>query len=96
MITLRKWFALRSCFGFSPGRNPRIIFRVVALSFAGGRTAFTSLDLTVNVIQSPVSQLTAMLWGFIVEALAPEACFVTDSHAGVLPARLIVVEKHPE
>ncbi len=69
---------------------------MVGVSFAGGGLAFMGLDVLLDSIKSPASQLAAMLSDFIPEALALGATFAAGSGAGVLLAGLIALQNVPE
>ena len=55
-----------------------------------------ALDILLDRLKSPASQLAAMLSDFIPEALAMGAAFATGSSAGPLLAGLIALQNLPE
>lgn len=64
--------------------------------FALGGVAFMALDRLLDYLQSPASQLAAMLSDFIPEALALGAAFAEGGTAGMLLAGLIALQNLPE
>lgn len=69
--------------------------RVVA-AFAGGGIAFMALDRLLAWIDTPASQLAAMLSDFIPEAMALGAAFAQGEPTGFLLAGLIALQNLPE
>jgi zinc transporter, ZIP family len=69
---------------------------VAAASFFGGGVAFLGLDILLEKIKSPASQLAAMLSDFVPEAVALGASFASGSPSGFLLAGLITVQNLPE
>jgi ZIP family zinc transporter len=68
----------------------------VAISFAFGGFAFMALDVVLDLMDSPASQLAAMLSDFIPEALALGAAVALGGTAGPLLAGLIALQNLPE
>ena len=69
---------------------------MVGVCFAGGGLAFMGLDVLLNAIKSPASQLAAMLSDFLPEALALGATFAAGSGSAALLAGLIALQNVPE
>ncbi|TWT77429.1 zinc transporter ZupT [Posidoniimonas polymericola] len=68
----------------------------VAVCFAGGGVAFMALDLLLFKINTPATQLAAMLSDFIPEAMALGASFALGENTGPLLAGLIALQNLPE
>jgi len=67
-----------------------------ALFFIGGGVVFMGLDILFSKINTPASQLAAMLGDFIPESIALGAAFATGSHSALLLAGLIALQNVPE
>lgn len=68
-----------------------------AMMFFGlGAVAFMLLDILLVKINTPASQLSAMLADFIPESIALGAAFATGSHTAFLLAALIGLQNLPE
>lgn len=68
----------------------------VALFFIVGALFFMALDIFLATLNSPMSQLVAMLSDFLPEALALGAAFAFNSKSAVLLAILITLQNLPE
>lgn len=64
--------------------------------FGVGALCFMWLDIWLNKINTPASQLAAMLSDFIPESIALGAAFATDNSAAYLLAVLISLQNFPE
>lgn len=69
---------------------PAVIF------FIAGSLGFMSLDILLKKIDTPASQLTAMLADFIPESIALGAAFATGNNNAYLLAALIALQNLPE
>lgn len=69
---------------------PAVIF------FIAGSLGFMSLDILLKKIDTPASQLTAMLADFIPESIALGAAFATGNNNAYLLAALITLQNLPE
>ncbi|GAA4358018.1 divalent cation transporter [Kangiella marina] len=79
-----------------PEGSAKLSVTETALYFALGGVAFMALDQLLDYLQSPASQLAAMLSDFIPEALALGAAFAEGGTAGLLLAGLIALQNLPE
>lgn len=68
----------------------------VAFFFMAGAIFFMLLDILLAALNSPMSQLVAMLSDFVPEALALGAAFAVNSASAVLLAILITLQNLPE
>lgn len=68
----------------------------VTLFFLAGAIFFMLLDILLAALDSPMSQLVAMLSDFVPEALALGAAFALNSAGAVLLAILITLQNLPE
>jgi len=66
------------------------------LYFLSGGVAFMLLDILLQKINNPASQLFAMLTDFIPESIALGAAFAHGSRTGLLLALLITLQNLPE
>ncbi|MFQ3237549.1 MAG: ZIP family zinc transporter [Paraglaciecola sp.] len=69
---------------------PAVVF------FIAGSLGFMSLDIILKKINTPASQLTAMLADFIPESIALGAAFATGNNNAYLLAALIALQNLPE
>jgi ZIP family zinc transporter len=69
---------------------PAVVF------FIAGSLGFMSLDILLKKINTPASQLTAMLADFIPESIALGAAFATGNSNAYLLAGLIALQNLPE
>jgi ZIP family zinc transporter len=69
---------------------PAVVF------FIAGSLGFMSLDILLKKINTPASQLTAMLADFIPESIALGAAFATGNSNAYLLAALIALQNLPE
>ena len=67
-----------------------------SIYFILGGFAFMLLDILLQKINTPASQLAAMLTDFIPESIALGAAFAYDSRSGLLLALLIALQNLPE
>jgi ZIP family zinc transporter len=67
-----------------------------AFYFLSGGLVFMLLDILLNKINTPASQLAAMLTDFIPESIALGAAFAHGSTTGLLLALLITLQNLPE
>ncbi|RDH80781.1 MAG: divalent cation transporter [endosymbiont of Galathealinum brachiosum] len=67
-----------------------------SIYFIAGGFAFMLLDIYLNKINTPASQLAAMLSDFIPESIALGAAFATDSKIAFLLAAMIGLQNLPE
>ncbi len=65
-------------------------------SFIAGGLFFMALDIYFNKIDTPASQLAAMLSDFVPESIALGAAFATGSNTAFLLAGLIALQNLPE
>lgn len=75
-------------------RNLPLLF--IVASFASGGVAFMVLDKLLAAMETPASQLVAMLSDFVPEALALGATFVLSKDTGLLLAGIIALQNIPE
>ncbi len=68
----------------------------VVVLFLGGGITFLVIDRILDAIQSPATQLVAMLSDFVPEALALGAAFAVGEPTGMLLAILITLQNLPE
>jgi len=69
---------------------------MTTLYFCGGGFAFLAIDVLLDRINTPASQLIAMLSDFIPEALALGAAFALGSDSVLLLTMLMVLQNAPE
>lgn len=69
---------------------------VVCAWFIGGGLCFMAIDIYLKKIDTPASQLAAMLSDFIPESIALGAAFATGSASAFLLAALIGLQNLPE
>ncbi|NRA83983.1 MAG: divalent cation transporter, partial [Gammaproteobacteria bacterium] len=67
-----------------------------AVYFCGGGFAFMAIDILLYRLNTPASQLAAMLSDFIPEALALGAAFAMGGSSGFLLAGLMTLQNLPE
>ena len=67
-----------------------------SIYFLLGGVAFMLLDILLHKINTPASQLSAMLTDFIPESIALGAAFAYGSNSGLLLALLIALQNLPE
>ena len=67
-----------------------------SIAFIAGGFSFMALDIFFNKINTPASQLAAMLSDFVPESIALGAAFATGSHSAFLLAALIALQNLPE
>ncbi len=68
----------------------------VSIAFTLGGITFLALDVTLDKLNSPMSQLVAMMSDFIPEALALGAAIAIGSDASLLLAGLMALQNLPE
>lgn len=69
---------------------------LASLYFIGGGLSFMLLDIILYKINTPASQLAAMLADFVPESIALGAAFATGSKSAFLLAVLIALQNLPE
>ena len=69
---------------------------VASLVFVMGGFCFMAIDMVLDKINTPASQLAAMLSDFIPESIALGAAFATNSETAFLLAALIALQNLPE
>jgi ZIP family zinc transporter len=68
----------------------------VPLFFISGSCCFMALDIYLNKVNTPASQLAAMLSDFVPESIALGAAFAIGSETALLLAGLIALQNLPE
>lgn len=68
----------------------------VSLYFIGGGLAFMALDILLYTIDTPATQLMAMLSDFVPESVALGAAFAMGGDSSILLAGLIALQNLPE
>jgi ZIP family zinc transporter len=69
---------------------------VASFAFIFGGLCFMLLDVQLKKIETPASQLAAMLGDFIPESIALGAAFATSPSTGILLAVMIALQNLPE
>jgi len=69
---------------------------LVVICFIAGGWTFLGLDIFLNRINTPASQLAAMLSDFVPESIALGAAFATGNNSAYLLAILIGLQNFPE